>query len=72
MWSLYENSASAGWLCVGVFPTGDRCKTVAKECNRNSFRYDLGKEFLIKDPSGNPWMKSVKNSGWRMKWEWVK
>lgn len=72
-WSLYEKSATGDWFWVRHCPTGDRCKTVAKGIRNSDLTENANsREFLIRDPARNDWMKSVKNSGWRMKWEWVK
>lgn len=67
MWTLYE-SIGGEWVLAYEGPTGDRCKSVAKASNRTESNSNLGRRFLIRNPVGNNWMKSVNTGSWRMKW----
>ena len=70
-WGLFEK-VNGNWMQVYAGPSGDRCKTVAKQSNRSDVQANKGKQFVIRDPSGNPWMKSVDVGSWSMKWVYVK
>lgn len=67
MWMLYEKCANGEYIDIGCGPTGDNCKTKAKRVLKNRPQ----SEFLIRDPSGREWMKSVNTGSWRMKWVWA-
>ena len=67
MWTLYEK-VNGEWVLVYTGPTGDRCKSVALNMNRSECSMNLGKQFLIRNPVGNNWMKSADTDSWRMKW----
>lgn len=66
-WTLYKKT-DQGWVLIYEGPSGDHCKTVAKETNRSEFSSNLRGKFLIRNPVGNNWMKSVDTGSWRMKW----
>jgi hypothetical protein len=66
-WQLYRKLLK-GWDLVFECNSGDACKTFAKNRNRSEYRMNLGLLFLIKDPVGNNWKKSVNTESWRMKW----
>lgn len=67
MWTLFEKQ-DGKWVLVDEKKSGDACKTEAMRRNRTESRSNLGKEFLIVNPVGNNWMKSVNTGSWRMKW----
>lgn len=69
-WTLYECNGIRHY--AGSGKSGDSCKTMAKRRNRSEFQHNLGKEFVIVDPSGNDWMRSVNTGSWRMKWVYCK
>jgi hypothetical protein len=68
MWDLYEKYKGKCYhACRGV--SGDSCKRAAKRAAEGC---RPSTEWLIRDPSGKDWMKSVPSGSWRMKWEYVK
>jgi hypothetical protein len=74
MWELYEKMAG-NWFKVCKAPTGDRCKTVAKQIAVSVMRpgrtsVPSYREFLVRDPYGRDWMKTVNTESWRINWEW--
>jgi hypothetical protein len=71
MWELYTKWDDHYWHSFRG-PSGDSCKARARSLNRNESNSNLGKEFLIRDPSGKDWMKSVNTGSWRIKWVYVK
>lgn len=71
MWMLYEKCKDGDnivYIDVGCKPSGDACKALAKKISRREFNGRTEAEFLIRDPAGNDWMKSVNTGSWRMKW----
>lgn len=67
-WSLWDRNTEKCYAKAA--PNGSRCKDIAREIRKRQFSYDTKIEFVIKDPSGNNWMYSLPNTGWRMVWKW--
>ena len=71
MWTLHKILDDGKLQEIYQGPTGDRCKAAAKDFNRSEFSSNLRGKFLIRDPKGRNWMKSVDTGSWRMKWVYV-
>jgi hypothetical protein len=64
MWMLYEGCENGEYIDIACGPSGNNCKTKA----RLVFKNRPQAEFLIRDPEGHDWMKSVVKGSRRMKW----
>jgi hypothetical protein len=56
-------------------PSGDAAKTKACRMRKmyvgNQLEYDKTINFIIRDPNGHIWQRSMNTSGWRIGWEWA-
>ena len=68
-WRLYNKKIDE---CLYDLPTGDQCKSVAKKVRTEEHGQNQQIEFEIRTPQGHPWMYSLPNTGWRMKWKYYK
>jgi hypothetical protein len=70
MWKLYMKNGQR--VIIGEYGSADYCRTVAMRNNRSDSSMNLGREFVIVDPSGHDHQQSVNTHGWRMKWVWCR
>ena len=71
-WKLYRTDKGRELIrddCTCI----DHCKEVARKRRKkgHGLGYDQEMTFEISDPINKPRMRSLQNTGWRMKWEWV-
>lgn len=70
-WKLYRIDPPFNQLLRDDCTCGDHCKEIARKTRKTEFGYNDDMVFEIRNPVDIPWMKSVKKSGWRIKWEYI-